>query len=441
MRRSVLVSAIAAGLLVIGTVPALASNQRVWLHTYSGGDNDTAAYAVAVDPGNGHVYVQATVGCCIFSTADTVAYRSDGTKLWTMNSGDPIHDEPAAIAVDPGSHDVLVTGRRSKAMFTEAYSSTGALLWTTVRKVTGYELAPVGIVSDGHGHVVVLAESDNESAGTSNFLTIAYNLSTGVRSWLVHYGVTNSDDPPVGIAADPARHQVYVVGSSMGTNFQEMVTIAYDSGTGGQAWLARDVGGDDIPAGISVDTSNHHVYSVTETDLDVAQWDTFAYGPAAGSQLWHSTYQDPDGFNASPEEIGTDSANGQVYVAGFQRTATSGTLSVLVGYSSAGAQLWSKTFDDGNATFPRALATDTTNHRIYVSGDRTNSSGETITITRAVSDTGSLEWNATLSSPVTNGVASAGAAAADGGRAQVYVVGGESNNNGGSQAFTAAYHA
>lgn len=439
MRRSILVSIIPAVILVVGMVPAVASNQRVWLRTFTGGSNNPEATAVAVDPGNGNVYAFNEIDCCLLASADTVAYSSDGTKLWTVNSGDPVHDEPGAITVDLATHRVLVTGRRSKGMFTEAYSATGTLLWTTVRKVSGYDLDPVGIVSDGHGRVVVEARSVRESSGTSNFLTIAYQVSTGDRVWLAHYGETNREDPPVGIAADPAKRQVYVVGSSQGSNAQELVTIAYDSDNGARPWLARDVGGNDTPVGIAVDTSNHHVFAVSDTAVDVLQWDTFAYG-SGGAHLWHSTYQNPGGSNASPEDVATDSANGHVYVAGTQRTSSGATVSVLVGYSSAGAQLWSETYNDGAASFPKALTTDTSNHRIYLTGDRTDS-GDTITMTRAVSATGSLVWHATLSSGVTNGVADPAALAADGGRGQVYLTGTESNDNGGATVFTAAYHA
>jgi hypothetical protein len=440
MRRSVLVSIFASTVLVAGVAPALASNQRIWLHTFTGGSNLPLAKSIAVDPGNGQVYALNEVDCCLLSSSDTVAYKADGTKLWTMNSGDPVHDEPDAITVDLATHDVLVTGRRSKGMFTEAYSASGTLLWTTVRKVSGYELAPVGIVSDGHGRAVVEAQSRSDSLGTLNFLTIAYQMSSGARLWLSRYGVSNSDDPAVGIAADPGKRQVYVVGSSMGTNFQELVTIGYDSDTGAQAWLARDTGGNDNPIGIAVDTSSHHVFAVSETAVEVLQWDTFAYS-ATGGRLWHSTYQNPDGFNASPQAVTTDSANGQVYVAGEQRTATSGTLNVLVAYSSSGAQSWAQTYNDGAASFTRALATDTSNHRVYVSGERTNSSGETITMTRGVTSTGSTAWTATVTSPVTNGGADPAALAVDGGRGQVYLTGTESNASGGANVFTAAYHA
>ena len=440
MRRSVVVPILAAAALFVGIAPALASNQRVWLHTFSGGSNNPLAKSVAVDPGNGHVYAFNEIDCCLLSSADIVAYASDGTKLWTVNSGDPIHDEPGAITVDLTTHDVLVTGRRAKAMFTEAYSSAGTLLWTTVRKVSGHEFAPVGIVSDGHGRVVVEAQSRDDGTGTNNFLTISYKISTGDRVWLARYGASNSDDPAIGIAADPAKRRVYVVGTSLGTNFPELVTIAYGAATGTPAWLARDTGGNDTPVGVAVDTSNHHVFAVSDTAADVLQWDTFAYS-AAGAPLWHSTYHNPDGFNASPAQVATDSTNGDVYVAGTQRTASNGSLDVLVGYSSTGSQLWSRTYDDGVAGFTRALTTDTSNHRIYVSGERTNSSGDTVTMTRAVSATGTLEWNATLSSGVTNGSADPAALAADPGRGQVYLTGTESNSDGGATVFTAAYHA
>jgi hypothetical protein len=438
MRRLMLVPIVAAVVLVVTAAPALASNQRIWLHTLTGGSNLPMAKSVAVDPGNGHVYALNELGCCVLTSADTVAYAAGGTKLWTVDSGDPTDDEPTAITVDPATHDVLVTGSRAAHMFTEAYSSTGTLLWTTVRTVSRRDFTPVGIVTDGHGRVVVEAQSRDDATSLHNFLTIAYDIGTGARAWFTAYGTNDADDLTVGIAADPAKRQVYVVGTTMGTSPPQLVTIAYDSDTGAQAWLKENVDSQDTAVGIAVDTSDHHVYAVSDTVTTAFEWDTFAYS-AAGAALWHSSYHIPQG--ADPTQVATDPTNGRVYVAGTQRTATSGTLDVLVAYSSAGSQVWSRTYDDGAAGFPRGLATDTSNHRIYLSCERTGASGDIVTMTRAVAATGSLVWNATISSGVTNGGAPPAAVAADGGRGQVYVTGTESNNSGGTTVFTAGYHA
>src|SRR4051812_41946900 len=108
MRIPILVGAAVATLLV-GTVPAQASSPKVWARFYDG-SSVRSGVSVAADPGNGNVYVLNKVGCCPLSTIDLIAYTSSGTKLWTVNSGDPIYDAPRAVTVDPATHDVLFTG-------------------------------------------------------------------------------------------------------------------------------------------------------------------------------------------------------------------------------------------------------------------------------------------------------------------------------------------
>ncbi len=440
--RRILVLVVASVLgFVAGTSPAQATPPKIWLRTYDG-TTVQAGVSVAADPGNGNVYVLTEVGCCPFSTTDLIAYSSSGTKLWTVNSGDPAYDSPVAVTVDPGTHDVVFTGHRGRGLLTKAYSATGTLLWTKVRTVTGYELDAVGLVADGHGRVVVLATTTPDT-GTANFLTLSYRLSTGDRVWLRHYGADLSDDDPVGIAADPALSRVYVTGSSMGTNFPELVTIAYDSATGGQEWIARNTGGDDFPVGVAVDTSNHHVYAVTSTITDSYEFNTFGY-TLTGATAWHMTYHPDSGSNDEPVAVAVDSANGQVYVAGIRRKASNDIPTALVGYSSSGTQLWAISRDDGNEThgFPRVLAADPTTHHVYLGSDHAIDADHIASMTRAFSATGAAVWMATEKSPNAFGNAGPTAICVDPGHGQAYVTGAETDpNDGHAQMFAVAYHA
>src|SRR6266403_4951233 len=120
---------------VVALLPAIASAQVVerWVARYSGptgvfpGPADDKACCIARDPTSGHVYVtgRSYGGLATDDDYATVAYDANGIQLWvarydgpTRSGCPPPHwcgsiERPTAIAVDPHSGTVYVTGSAS----------------------------------------------------------------------------------------------------------------------------------------------------------------------------------------------------------------------------------------------------------------------------------------------------------------------------------------
>jgi hypothetical protein len=300
---------------------------------------------------------------------------------------------------------------------------------------------PADITTDGHGHVIVAGTLD--TFGDPQYLTLAYKVSDGTLAWASKYnGSAVGSNSAAAVAADPGNSQIYVTGVSFGLNFNELTTIAYAAATGTQLWVKHDTGNHDIAKSVVVDTTNHNVYAVAETEASPEEFNTFAYS-ATGTQLWNKIYVSPVGNNAVPDRATVDPGNGQVYVVGGQRTPTNTEQTILVAYSSAGTQLWTHIEHAGNDDIAWGIAVDSANHNVYIAADKNDSSGgQQEFVTFADNALGQRVWQVSHQStanPV--GVSGPEAIAVDSTRAQVYVTGGQSNGNGNSDGVTIAYTA
>src|SRR6266404_1945332 len=219
---------------VVSLLPAIASAQVVerWVARYSGptgvfpGPADDKACCIARDPTSGHVYVTGRsyggIGYGGPATGDdyaTVAYDANGIQLWvarydrTTRVCPPPHwcggnERPTAIAVDPHSGTVYVTG----------YSSSGGPLANPEYATVAY---------DALGNQLWVARYDGRYDGSAHAATAS------------------------AIAVDPNSGAVYVTGESYPGGY---ATVAYDAG-GNQLWVARYEGpvGIDYVHGIALD--------------------------------------------------------------------------------------------------------------------------------------------------------------------------------------------
>lgn len=235
--------------------------------------------------------------------------------------------------------------RRSEG--TNALSDSVLALW--VRHFSA-GLAPsldaaAAIAVDGNGNVYVTGYSTGMFSG-HDYVTIKYNAQ-GLEQWVARYnGPANDYDEATAIAVD-ASGNVYVTGSSFGTDTEEdYATVKYNS-AGIQQWVARYNGpADDYDAavGIKVDGSgNVHVTGVSygvATDADIA---TIKYN-SSGIQLWAARYNGTGNDEDIPAGVGLD-LSGSVYVAGTAYGSATYEDFVIVKYSYLGDQAWVATYD------------------------------------------------------------------------------------------------
>src|SRR5947208_3582668 len=162
------------------------------------GPADDKACCIARDPTSGHVYVTGRsyggIGYGGPATSDdyaTVAYDASGDQLWVARYDGPGHsdDRAWAIAVDPNSGAVYVTGESYPGGYaTVAYDAGGNQLW-----VARYE-GPVGIdyvhgiaLDPTSGNVYVTGQSSRGAATGADYATVAYD-ACGNQLWVARYG-------------------------------------------------------------------------------------------------------------------------------------------------------------------------------------------------------------------------------------------------------------
>ena len=245
----------------------------------------------------------------------TVAYDSDGTKLWAArHQGCAFHfDSGTAIATDSLADVVYVTGHSwypgGRFYITLAYdASTGTELWDAV-----YGGKATDIAVDSLGNVYVTGTRGDYF--NSDYGTVAYDKS-GTTLWHREYnGLGNGKDVANAIALD-SQDNVYVTGTSEGIGtLADYATVANDS-AGNQLWARRyDGPGNDRDEAYAITTDSAGNVHVTGLNMNSGACTTLAYNPN-GDQIGIAVYENTDEFwSNGGDAIAADSA-GNVYVTG-----------------------------------------------------------------------------------------------------------------------------
>jgi hypothetical protein len=222
-----------------------ASGSPIWLHRYNGqGNNYDIPHAIGVSPDGSTVYLTGTADAGAPSHEDyaTIAYAAkSGAMMWARRYAEPGTSGPD-IASDLG------------------VSPDGSRVY-----VTGISYAP----------------------GThDDYATVAYDSHNGARVWVARYnGVTNDTDGATGLGVSPDGSRVYVTGYSWAkpATRANYLTIAYDSTTGSRTWTGWNAGrGDDYPSALSVSPLGDRVFVAGEYQRAV-DFEAYDYGTVAFS--------------------------------------------------------------------------------------------------------------------------------------------------------------
>ena len=294
-----------------------------------------------------------------------------------VQQADYVHD----LVSSPDGTKVFVVGGTNDAFLTVAYDSTqGRTLWSARfhQPPEGYDDAlAVGVSPDG---ALLYVTGSAGVPGQSDFVTIAYDSSTGTQRWLARYNPYNESDVPVALAVSPDGRVVYVTGSSVaplsGTDF---ATVAYDASTGDQVWDARFEGfsqsSTDTPADMALSKDGSRLYVVGSASAPNfnAQFAAVAYDANTGDQLWASRYEDPSKPYDVPAAVAASPDGTAVYVTGCMALYNSCEVSdyLTVSFDTAtGAERWVSTYDDivDGTDFPVGIGTSLDGSLVYVAG-------------------------------------------------------------------------
>ena len=274
-----------------------ATGRRLWLKRYNDPVNDyDNAWAIGVSPDGSAVFVAGTNGSDDTERNDwnTVAYDSStGALLWTERHNGPLdgQDQVTALGVSPDGSTLFVTGTSADQFDRATYATvafdaaTGAKVWARRYHAarTRVDYASSLSVSPDGSAVFVTGTSVGSATTDEDWVTVAYDASTGATLWANRYnGRADGPDWTSEVATSPDGSTVFVGGSRFGSRTSgDLATVAYDADTGTRLWVKayngranRSEGGGAI--GVSPDGSR---LFVTGTSFGAARYDyvTLAY--------------------------------------------------------------------------------------------------------------------------------------------------------------------
>jgi len=342
---------------------------EAWVARYDGpadGEGDNAT-ALAVDE-KGNVYVTGNSD----GHLATIKYAPDGTELWVARHRGG-YSSPA-LAVD-GQGNVYVAGPLEADYVTIKYQADGSQEWDAIFDGPGHGWdTPSALALDEAGNVYVTGTSPG-SGSQEDYATIKYSPD-GTQLWIARYdGPTSERDLATSLALDAAGN-VYVTGYSGGVYDVDLdcATVKY-APDGAEVWVARydgPAGGEDRARAMAVDEGGNVYVAGSSTGSDSREYyATIKYAPD-GAQLWVARYDGPNGPPGQVNGVAVDQ-EGDVYVTGYSGCGSSydsgtGGDYATIKYDASGNQVWVACYDGaGLDDFPTALAVDSEGNA-YVTG-------------------------------------------------------------------------
>ena len=225
------------------------------------------------------------------------------------------------------------------------------------------------VVSPDGSRVFVTGYSEGVDTG-ADFTTVAYERSTGAQLWVARYdgqGSPYDTDVPSGIAVAPDGGTVFVTGRSDGPTGTNYVTIAYDATTGDQQWLARAPFGSGLPSGVAVSPDGSTVFVTGTGGINFFLYDiTIAYDATTGTQEWQSTYTNLSTLGSTGLAVSPDGAH--VFVVGSEGGGGGSEVTVLSYDAANGDQEWVGTYSTTSSNIPNAFALSPDGSRLFVAG-------------------------------------------------------------------------
>ena len=273
--------------------------------------------------------------------------------------------------------------------------------------------------------------TESYPSGASQYVTTAYNASTGARLWQANYGPVTDSSHASAIGVSPDGSTVFVTGGSElvsgnGPSYR-WATVAYDAATGARRWTARCCRGGQAEAtslAVSPDGSQIYVTGFSDSPSGLETYATVAYGTATGAVVWDRRYDDGTGDD-TPRSVVVSPDGSRVYVTGATVGGPYGIRDTTVAYTAAaGTQLWVAHYgpilDPGDG--PVGLAISGNGAELVIAGSDGNGSGQLsyLTVAYRTSD-GHQLWARRYQGPDNGGGAAAVAMSPDG--AKVFVTG------------------
>jgi PQQ-like domain len=248
------------------------------------------------------------------------------------------------------------------------------------------------------GTTLYVAGSSDGGGTSLDYVTIAYDESTGETEWVSRYDrPTGAYDEAIAMAISPDGTRLFVTGFSDPTDASpDFATVAYDARTGAELWTAIYDGGYDLAIAIATSADGSEVF-VTGVGGTGSYPTTAAYDAATGEQLWvDEVPQQGDGFAvaASPDSE-------RVYVTGTCVCGHGEDFLTVAYDASTGTEVWKAIYDGPSHAQDVAvdLAVSPDGRRLFVTGQSADSQGYGYATIAYDALSGRAAWLATFHGP------------------------------------------
>ena len=233
--------------------------------------------------------------------------------------------------------------------------------------------------------------------GCGNYSTVAYDTADGSRLWAQQYnGALRFCDHLAGVAIADQGDLVVVTGEAQESDAGDIVTIAYETVNGSQAWLVREMRpfqGADISADIAASPDGNTVYVAgtiqAATDCDPCPYSRIvaAYDAVSGARRWIDEYEGAEG-SAFASALAVNGA-GDVFVTG---PGKQGLIETVAYDGATGLRLWTARAENdygGAYSQPATIATSSDGVTVFVGAI---SAGGKHSVTALAAADGSVLW-------------------------------------------------
>ncbi len=321
----------------------------------------------------------------------------------TRYDGAGSYDRGVGIVSSPDGARLYVTGISTNTagnldFATMAYDAvTGQQLWVTRYNGpamgndqpyyfgTGKQIA---ITKDGATIFVIGLSA--RADGFNDYVTIAYRAGDGTQLWANRYSTPN-DSVGVSLALSGDGQRLYVTGYSAlanaappapGASNYDFTTLAYDTATGNQLWVARYEGPAlfwDVTYGMGVanvrqpDGSRREQVFVAgrsngaSSDNTAADFATVAYDGLTGQQLWVTRYDGPAHDRDLPYALAVSPDGSTVFITG-PSIGNAEDYATIAYDAVTGAQRWVARYDNGGSDYSLGMAVSPSGDRVAVTG-------------------------------------------------------------------------
>jgi hypothetical protein len=328
-----------------------ATGEQLWVASYPGAD--AGGYAIAVSPDGSKVFVNSGDGAF---TSATIAYdAATGRELYVIPSAGELIPW-RSLAVSPDGATVYVATDDAPLStcgfrFTAYDTSNGSQRWTALDTNCNWDTNAEMVMSPDGSSLYAVDYSNH------GFETVAYDTSNGSQRWSsVAAGVRSDGDlgPSIGVSPDGSRVFVAGFGPCTGScTDQPLVTLGYAASDGHQLWRSSyDSGARNSPMDVAVSADGSRVFVTAQEEMPCFSPCTttqvnaplIAYDAGTGAEAWVNDYQNNSSFALAPSPDGAT-----VYVAGTFTTAASASVAAASSSCSASACGYAVTAYDAHA--------------------------------------------------------------------------------------------